>query len=103
MGRKIKRVSDVNAMGVPAALPVSQPYNPYSSPYPNTGEFQPQQPNYEFQSTPYVPPTDPAFQNPSTSFLQQQQPTQSSVFAPPVVQDMALQYGQQVYVNIFVY
>lgn len=101
LGKKVKRVSDVNAMGVPAPPPVSQPYNPYSPQFAQNVDFQPQQPNYEYPSTPFqnqtpIPPNQ-NFQSPTTQYLvQNQQQNQSSIFTQPVVQDMAFQYGQQV-------
>lgn len=85
-------------MGAPAPVPVTQPFNPYSSPYPNNGGFQPTQPQQgfvEFPNSPYAPSPGPAFSNPPGTVPLQQ--TQYNMLSQPVVQDMAFQYGQQVH------
>ncbi|KAF7265373.1 yip1d-interacting factor 1 [Rhynchophorus ferrugineus] len=108
LGRKVKRVSDVNAMG----------YNPYenansqSNIYPNVGPdiptgVYPQDgfgtaPQYNSQNFGNIPNHVPG-NNPRPNFNPQQQPYQNSfavsanlsMLGQPVVQDMAMQYGQQ--------
>lgn len=117
----MKRVSDVNAMGGPATLAPNQfvpntstpNYMQPQDPYGNGGIPQPQ--NYGFQASPSSMMTNPSpppqqysnfgqpqpqqpmpigFQNPQ----QQQVPgfnPQFNMFQQPIVQDMALQYGQK--------
>lgn len=80
-------------MGAPAQPPTSQPFNPYSPPFPNAPDFQPQQPMYgEFPNPPYAP--NNTFPNQSSVPMQQ---PQYNMLAQPIVQDMAFQYGQQVF------
>src|SRR5699024_4234320 len=123
LGRKIKRVSDVNSMGY-------QPYDPsqgmQSNLYPNLGSESPapnayQQstfltkilpllsqlfvdfPNQQFSPNQNygAPPNNPqvyGFNQPGP--YSNAPPTTSqfggAVFGQPIVQDMAMQYGQQV-------
>ncbi|KAF2904786.1 hypothetical protein ILUMI_01389 [Ignelater luminosus] len=102
IGRKVKRVSDVNAMG----------YNPYAQPPPT---FQPNEgnlnsSNYAYSPGPVgypnqgVPPQQaypspnemPPNFNPSNPYMNAPSQTQiGNVFTQPIVQDMAFQYGQQ--------
>ncbi|KAF5274998.1 hypothetical protein FQA39_LY06935 [Lamprigera yunnana] len=111
LGRKVKRVSDVNAMG----------YNPYTQQQQQQQQQPPPpyQPNlnastYNYNST-TIDYGNPAVQNtygapqPSSSFESQAanitspfnpyanppQTEMGNVFTQPIVQDMAYQYGQQ--------
>lgn len=105
--KKPKRVSDINAMGAPAAsapqfsafeqsappmtnntaygVPTSAPnaYGPGFNQYSNFANVPQPQPNMPMN------PPGPT-QQPGASF-----PPQFSVFQQPIVQDMALQYGQK--------
>ncbi|XP_031327533.1 protein YIF1B-B isoform X2 [Photinus pyralis] len=106
--RKVKRVSDVNAMG----------YNPYpqqppAAYQPNSTPLAPA--GYSYEPTPidygnpqvqqqYATPTQPQFnpQNPNmvgvqfNPYVANTPSTQmGNVFAQPIVQDMAFQYSQQ--------
>lgn len=107
--KKPKRVSDLNAMGVPAtpaaqfsafeqhAPPVvSNPgYGPSNQYMANNAYGFNQFPNAPnmAQTQPNAPTTQPVLnqQGPDNSNF----PTQFSVFQQPMVQDMALQYGQK--------
>ncbi|KAJ6637978.1 Protein YIF1B [Pseudolycoriella hygida] len=112
-GRKIKRVSDVNAMG---GAPVNQfmatPFDPnilqqqqQPSLYPNTN-VQPPQNAYNLNQqysgfNDYNQPIQPALSPQQTINPQQQQNVpmqqqgQFAMFQQPIVQDMAMQYGQK--------
>lgn len=91
-GRKIKRVSDVNAMG----------YNPYTQPqpFPNGQDaaqpqpaFNPQhQPAQEFNQS-YTQPNNVPYNNFDPN--QYANVPGIGVFAQPMVQNMAMQYTQQ--------
>ncbi|XP_044728758.1 protein YIF1B [Chrysoperla carnea] len=99
--RKPKRVVDVNVMGnpIPSAAPTTAPYNPYESfpiaaPNPNSAPL----------TTDYRGPfpQGPVDQYPQQPFLGNQPQNHAppghqpfNVLSQPVVQDMALQYGQQ--------
>lgn len=115
----MKRVSDVNVMsgvGAPAPnqfmpTPSTQNYMQPQDPYGNGGI--PQSQTYGFQASPSPMMTSPSppppqqysnfGQNPQTmpvGFPQQQQQMpgfnpQFSMFQQPIVQDMAMQYGQK--------
>ncbi|XP_063699869.1 protein YIF1B [Culicoides brevitarsis] len=118
--RKVKRVSDINAMGAPAQPAFNQ--NPYGAPQAgfNVPPQQPQgvygaAPGYGFSEIPQMPPQQPqANQFPgqfpqNTPYgmpppQQQQQQMQQpggmpgagfGMFNQPIVQDMAFQYGQK--------
>lgn len=128
LGRKVKRVSDVNAMGYTPYDPTAQMQN---NVYPNLGIESPAQNPYNAQSKarrfvvfqylslasfvaaysnqPYNPNQDfvspqsnPQMYNfnpgPGPQFNNVPQPgnPQFGVFGQPIIQDMALQYGQQV-------
>ncbi|XP_044264912.1 protein YIF1B [Tribolium madens] len=104
--RKVKRVSDVNAMGY-------TPYDPtqgmQSNLYPNLGPespapnpYQQNFANQSFNSSQNygVPPSNPQMYgfNPAPPYPNAQPPPNpqfGGVFGQPIVQDMALQYGQQ--------
>uniref|UniRef100_A0A336MTE9 Protein YIF1 n=1 Tax=Culicoides sonorensis TaxID=179676 RepID=A0A336MTE9_CULSO len=118
--RKVKRVSDINAVGAPAP---SAPFNPVPNPYgaPQPGFNVPQQPGYPADPGYYMPGNEMPMQPPQPSqypdqFSQQQNsfgipqqgrqqsppggaPTQVppgfGMFNQPIVQDMAFQYGQK--------
>ncbi|KAL5283562.1 YIF1B family protein [Megaselia abdita] len=120
LGKKMKRVSDINAMGVGAGVGTVNPnqfmptgnYMQPQDPYGNGGV--PQQQNYGFQVSPSPVPS-PQPQQQYSNFGQSpqampggggfpQQPTgfpqpgfnpQFSMFQQPIVQDMAMQYGQK--------
>lgn len=120
-GRKVKRVSDVNAMGAPLApaATVPGPYMatpfdaPMQQPYANAGPHQQidpmyqnvqqqQQFNYSATPQPQIPGPFPGFvdfnQGAMPQQQQQQQPTPNApfgMFQQPIVQDMAMQYGQR--------
>nr|XP_022907246.1 protein YIF1B [Onthophagus taurus] len=102
--RKVKRVSDVNSMG----------YNPYNQqPYmnnpidnSNSQQFPPDNMAPNIPQQPQLQPKQPFDttkdmgygynQNPSLNIPPQMQPAPGlGVFAQPMVQDMAYQYGQQ--------
>lgn len=110
--KKPKRVSDINAMGAPAASTpqfnafdqsapsvVNNPsYGVQSAPtqqYLNTNAYGPGFNQYNFANIPQsqlnmsMNPSGPT-QQPAANF-----PPQFSVFQQPIVQDMALQYGQK--------
>ncbi|GLV42252.1 Yip1-interacting factor 1 [Carabus blaptoides fortunei] len=92
LGRKVKRVSDVNAMGLPTQQP---PMNAYSHPvqFPNANEYNQQPPVYaDYPPTAGYAGPPPVYQ-PNTDMPMQQ--SQFNILSQPVVQDMALQYGQQ--------
>lgn len=121
-GRKIKRVSDVNAMGpsVPAPQFVPSPYEGVTQ-TPLQPQIQPSVPGYNSganQSYPYmqepqqmsaVPGQFPSYSTASTQHIPTQLHTmtantglphdsihpQFAMFQQPVVQDMAIQYGQK--------
>lgn len=102
MGRKLKRVSDINAMGAPSTQPSSLSQNQFNPQImtPNTGDFQPRQPIHNYQSNPYVPQSQPSSSNPgfdgNNPQFGMQQANQTHIFQQPVIHDMAFQYGQQV-------
>ncbi|GJQ66533.1 hypothetical protein Trydic_g4518 [Trypoxylus dichotomus] len=88
-GRKIKRVSDVNAMGY-------SPYTP-ANPYNNTEFVNQQQYPTEYVNTQpnFNESKDPGYGvGPQNSFTNVQQQG-INVFGQPIVQDIAIQYGQQ--------
>lgn len=112
----MKRVSDVNAMGAAPLAPnqfmqgpSTQNYMQPIDPYANGGIPQPQ--NYGFQTSPSPmvtssSPTPQQYSNfghnqqqlPAGFPPQQQMPgfnPQFSMFQQPIVQDMAMQYGQK--------
>lgn len=126
-GRKVKRVSDVNAMGAPA--PSANPYmeNPFDAQQPSQPPQYGAGPHIDpiYMNTPAQPQYNPNVQqqqqqyNPNVQqqqqyggFVdfnqpqkQQQQPSHINngpqigapfgVFQQPIVQDMAMQYGQK--------
>ncbi|XP_018335048.1 protein YIF1B-B [Agrilus planipennis] len=103
LGKKIKRVSDVNAMGY-------QPYSQQQSPPPPPpSAFPTGSPNINSQPVGY-PAGQPRYANDNfvpnipqtpnmsvgTPYMGQPQPQMNpALFAQPIVQDMAYQYGQQ--------
>lgn len=121
--KKPKRVSDVNAMGAPAAVPQFNTFeqnppplinpNPgFSQPSPGPTQYMPNNtyvqdfpqyanypnvPQQQQQVQPNVPQNQAALKHPGAAgggsgpgF-----PGQFAVFQQPIVQDMALQYGQK--------
>lgn len=116
--KKPKRVSDINAMGAPAPAPAPhfntfeqtapQPANSsnFAAPNPGTNQFMPNnsygQAFNQYGNYPNVPQQQTQTtmsQNPTTSAQpgapDPRFPAQFSVFQQPIVQDMALQYGQK--------
>lgn len=110
LGRKVKRVSDVNAMGPPLNSP-TQPFNSFAQTqpvamrapghevqFPNTSEFNQQPPTYgDYNQLPQQPYTGPppAYQpNMGAPGIVPMQPN-LNILAQPMVQNMAMQYGQQ--------
>lgn len=118
--RKVKRVSDINAMGAPSpAAPFNPVPNPYGAPpAPQPGFNVPQQGGYPTGPGYYGPgseiPMQPSQPTPFPSQYPQQTspyvmpqsggpqqgpggipPTGFGMFNQPMVQDMALQYGQK--------
>lgn len=110
--KKPKRVSDLNAMGAPATSAAQ--FNTFEQNAPpivsNTGYGPPNSTNQymanqaygfnQFSNIPNVPQSQPSV-SPNQPVMNQQSPgnnsfpTQFSVFQQPMVQDMALQYGQK--------
>lgn len=131
--RKLKRVSDVTAMGQPVPIPAPQPYIPnvpygsdisYGAPgqdtsvnfavAPQQAPQQAPQASVNYNYNPGVAPTPPAYDPyvsaPAASYpIQNQAPYnpnakvpghpdaggQFAMFQQPIVQDMAMQYGQK--------
>lgn len=103
--KKPKRVSDINAMGAPA--PSAPQFNPPEQNTLSAGYGAPNQymvnNSYGFTQYSNIPNVPQSQQNvpPNQPTLNQQSPgnagfpAQFSVFQQPVVQDMALQYGQK--------
>ncbi|CAH1986876.1 unnamed protein product [Acanthoscelides obtectus] len=104
-GRKVKRLSDVNAMGyspgfnphdqqnVPSGgnmYPNLEPsVNTYQQGFSTSTPYEPQMQSSSFQNIPQQAPQDMSYNyKPSAT-------SNLDVFAAPMVQDMALQYGQQ--------
>ncbi|XP_058812257.1 protein YIF1B [Topomyia yanbarensis] len=116
--KKPKRVSDINAMGAPTAMPTpqfamfeqtTQPLltNPGVTPL-TTGDNQyMSNAAYDFShysnytntqqqlNVPQHPQNQPGQNQQGTTAINPGMPTQFSVFQQPIVQDMALQYGQK--------
>lgn len=110
--KKPKRVSDVNAMGAPAASPAQFNAFEQNAPMANNPSYgvptSASSPQYmapnaygpgfnQYNNFPNVPQSQQNMpmnqtgaQQPNTNF-----PPQFSVFQQPIVQDMALQYGQK--------
>ncbi|CAG4956834.1 unnamed protein product [Colias eurytheme] len=97
--RKAKRVSDVNAMGAPSPLPPFSPNPGFGGGYPPAGPPPPYT-----QGIPLDPVQDFGGQDPTGSFGYPGGFPQSPMASPqqigsmlqqPIVQDMALQYGNQ--------
>lgn len=101
-GRKVKRVSDVNSIGYNPYNQQQQPFeqnsNATSSSYgynattidygnPSLQNNYGPQPGFDSQPPTVAPPFNPYVNTP--------QPQIGNVFAQPIVQDMAYQYGQQ--------
>ncbi|XP_044744921.1 protein YIF1B [Coccinella septempunctata] len=100
-GRKVKRVSDVNAMGY---TPL-EPNFSNQAPYANIGQESqniPQYPPQDYVSSPMMNqnvdlgPTAPnVMYNMNMPYMDNSQRPNLSAFKQPIVQDFALQYGQQ--------
>ncbi|KAK9891065.1 hypothetical protein WA026_013391 [Henosepilachna vigintioctopunctata] len=105
-GRKIKRVSDVNAMGYTPFDPSATQQAPYTNmggpemsqyPQPTQGDFITSPyitPNLDMTGTPAMAtPYNPSMQN--MPHIDNQRAPSLGAFKQPIVQDFALQYGQQ--------
>ncbi|XP_050509920.1 protein YIF1B-A [Diabrotica virgifera virgifera] len=106
LGRKLKRVADVNSMGYspydqPPPSPPAPAQNMYPTLDPGMNSFQqsfPPMENPQYTSTPQMPQQSQNFNQPYTNLNMNPLagvPQNLSVLGQPVVQDMALQYGQQ--------
>ncbi|XP_053685898.1 protein YIF1B isoform X2 [Sabethes cyaneus] len=106
--KKPKRVSDVNAMGAPVASSFDQTMQPVTGSIgfvpPNAGASSYMSNNtYEFQQYASYPEVSQQTHVPQRSTMPSNQqpgvdpgfPSQFVVFQQPIVQDMALQYGQK--------
>ncbi|XP_052756521.1 protein YIF1B-B [Galleria mellonella] len=97
--RKAKRVSDISAMGSPSPAPAFSPGPAYNPPYSHPTPPPPYQEGIQLETTQDfgspIPPTNYSYmggfpQAPMAS------PAQiGSMLQQPIVQDMALQYGNQ--------
>lgn len=107
MARKVKRVSDVNAMGYNPYAPQPPTYQPNTTPL-TSGYNSYESTSLDYGNPPvqqaYAAPTQPSFNPQNTnvaamSFNPYAPNTPSAqignVFAQPIVQDMAYQYSQQ--------
>ncbi|CAK1547530.1 unnamed protein product [Leptosia nina] len=97
--RKAKRVSDVSAMGSPSPAPAFSPSPGFGGGFPPAGPPPPYQQGIPMDAIPNFGPQDPSnnFGYPA-NFTQSPMapPSQiGSMLQQPVVQDMALQYGNQ--------
>ncbi|XP_055906071.1 protein YIF1B-B isoform X2 [Eupeodes corollae] len=118
-GRKPKRVSDIGALGpsapvapqqynpqmepmmIPQNIPYAgnQPYNNGAAPIQQDFQYttipQPQQQQQQFPSYPNIPPQQQQQQSGNLPNAPQLPPQQFAMFQQPIVQDMAMQYGQR--------
>ncbi|CAG9859995.1 unnamed protein product [Phyllotreta striolata] len=92
LGRKLKRVADVNSMGyTPYEHPEVQQQPQQQNMYTNVNSFQAGYPQVNSYPSPSVTPNmnQPAFNTNSITA------PSMNVISQPIVQDMAMQYGQQ--------
>ncbi|KAJ0173416.1 hypothetical protein K1T71_010565 [Dendrolimus kikuchii] len=97
--RKAKRVSDVAAMGAPSPAPAFNPGPQYSPGYPQAGAPPPYSEGIQLDGQDFNAPVAPSPNFGYTSGFNQSamaSPAQiGSMLQQPIVQDMALQYGNQ--------
>ncbi|XP_049878191.1 protein YIF1B [Pectinophora gossypiella] len=96
--RKAKRVSDVAAMGAPTPTPAFAPAAPYAPGYPPAGPPPPYQEGIQLDTQDFnssAPAANYGFMPPGFPQSSPNPAQLGSMLQQPIVQDMALQYGNE--------